>query len=137
MKNIFTYGTLMSRDVWNKIISGNYKSEKGILAGYERKKIINKSYPGLIESPDEKTSGIIYFDVDEDDLKKLDSFEGDEYKKIKVKVKTIKNKKIICIAYLYKKKYKKFLSDEKWSFESFLNNDLENFISNYEGWEKF
>ena len=93
----------MSKEVWRKIVAGKYKSAKGILTGYESKKIINKSYPGLIESSAGKARGVIYFDIDKEDLKNLDLFEGDEYKKIKVDVLILKNKNINCITYLLKK----------------------------------
>ena len=66
--NIFTYGTLMSKEIWKNVVIGNYKFVKVKLSGYSRRKLADREYPGLIKSENSTVEGIIYFDVTKQDV---------------------------------------------------------------------
>jgi gamma-glutamylcyclotransferase (GGCT)/AIG2-like uncharacterized protein YtfP len=133
MINVFAYGTLMSEEVWLKVVKTKHKSKAGTLAGFERKKLTGKTYSGMIKKDNTKTEGIIYFDISGEELKTLDSFEGEEYERQKINIFS-GDKTIECFTYIYKDEYKKNLLSDEWSFEDFLKNGLNVFLSNYKGW---
>ena len=61
--NVFTYGTLMYSEVFEKVIpeKGKYSREKAFLPGYARMQVKNKPYPGLLESDSSKLlEGVVY-----------------------------------------------------------------------------
>jgi gamma-glutamylcyclotransferase (GGCT)/AIG2-like uncharacterized protein YtfP len=114
MSNLFVYGTLLSKEIWESIISGNYSSESAVLKGYARKKVKRKDYPGLIKHDGSKVEGMIYYDISEEDFRKLDEYEGEEYVRMKVSAKLTSGKKVECFMYLFKKEYFGKLTNRDW-----------------------
>jgi len=47
--NVFTYGSLMYKEVIGKLIKGSYESERAILKNYERRHVKNVVYPGVVK----------------------------------------------------------------------------------------
>ena len=86
MNNIFVYGTLVFDDIWNRIVKRRYKKQTALLTGYKRLLMRGKDYPGLIKSIGNTVSGVIYFNVSAQDIKRLDKFEGRYYRKAPVSV---------------------------------------------------
>ena len=84
--NVFTYGSLMYPQVWDRVVRGRYRSAAATLAGFSRRALIDASYPAAVPDPGGRISGRIYFDVDADDLARLDAFEADEYRRDEVEV---------------------------------------------------
>ena len=132
--NIFTYGTLMSLKIWERVVMGKYLFHPGILQGYTCNKVKNEVYPGLIKSKTTTVKGVIYWDVNREDILRLDQFEGDEYKRIMVKIKDSGNKGIDCQTYLVKDEFNHKITDVPWSFNYFVNQDFDEFVSRYKGW---
>lgn len=87
-KHVFTYGSLMFAPVWQRVVRGRYRRAAAGLAGYERHRVRDESYPALLAatSAAEPVSGVVYLDVSRDDLAALDRFEGDDYQRITVLV---------------------------------------------------
>ena len=117
MSNLFVYGTLLSKEIWESIISGNYSSESAVLKGYARKKVKRKDYPGLIKHDGLKVEGMNYYDISEEDFRKLDAFEGEEYARNNISLLLESGKNVECFAYLFRKEYFNKLTKSDWSFE--------------------
>jgi len=79
--NIFTYGSLMFPAVWSRLVRGAYDSVAARLDGYQRYVVLEQDYPGLIAQAGVSVIGRIYLAVDADDLRRLDVFEGDSYRR--------------------------------------------------------
>ena len=103
-----------TKGIWKSIVSGDYASDSAILNGYARKKVKRKNYPGLIEHNGSVVEGKIYCDVSEEDFRKLDAYEGEEYARIKVFVQLLSGKSAQCITYLFKKEYFDRLTKSEW-----------------------
>ncbi len=86
MSHVFTYGSLMFPDVWSLVVAGRYAGVRATLAGHARFAIRDELYPGMVVRPDATVDGILYLDVDEADLARLDRFEGDDYRRATVAV---------------------------------------------------
>ena len=82
--NLFVYGTLMDQKTWNYFTSKTYERRKFVLQGFERKALKDRLYPGIIRSSNSHVEGIMYVNVTEEDIEKLDEYEGEEYDRITV-----------------------------------------------------
>ena len=78
------------------------------------KPVKGQVYPGIISSPGQEAKGLILRGVPEEDVKKLDVYEGGEYERIQVDC-TVDSETIKCFTYVFK--YDMFLDDGEWSFE--------------------
>jgi hypothetical protein len=83
---VFTYGSLMFERVWARVVTGRYRSVPAILHGYRRQRVRGETYPSLERRDGAQVSGILYLDVGDTDLEVLDGFEGDDYRRIAVRV---------------------------------------------------
>ena len=93
MENLFVYGTLKKPEIQRKTIKRVQLGQADTLQGFKRSKIKiqGKSYPIII--PTEKNSSIIkgkILSVNKKELKKLDNYEGEEYKRMKITLKSRK-----------------------------------------------
>ena len=104
-----------------------------ILRGYARFMVKGASYPGIIQVTDAITEGIIYFDVDELSLERLDEFEGDLYQRIPIQAETERGKILNAATYVIKPEYRDYLSLQKWDVEEFVQNSLAAFLNTYQG----
>ncbi len=80
--NIFTYGSLMFAEVWTRVVTGDYRSVRARLDGYARFEVRDQTYPGMVAQANSQVAGVLYLDVDDADLARLDHFEGDDYQRV-------------------------------------------------------
>ena len=120
MSNLFVYGTLLSNKIWKSIVNREYSSDSAVLKVYARKKVKGKNYPGLIEQDGSVVEGKIYYDISEEDFRKLDAYEGEEYARTKVSVQLSSGKSIESFTYLFKKEYFGKLTKSEWALTGFL-----------------
>ena len=131
--NIFTYGSLMFSEVWNKVVQGNYYSSSATLQGYRRFCIKNQSYPGLRQTGgQDKVSGIVYHDINNKDLKLLDAVEGGYYERVPVTV-DLENSSIKSHVYLIRDQYLYLATEKQWDPEDFYKKSIGDFVATYTG----
>ena len=78
-----------------------YESEPVVLKGYTRKQVKGKPYPGLIASPNTDLHGVVYKNIEKEDLEILHNFEGTEYKQVMFDVINEKGEELKALGYLY------------------------------------
>ena len=129
MTNVFTYGSLMFPEVWQRVVLGKYDSSVGSVHGFRRVGVRDKEHPALIIAKDAPAlSGRIYFDVSDTDLARLDQFETHRYARVSVAV-TVSQKPIVADAYLALNHDE--LTDEDWDVEAFVKRGLGKFLAGY------
>jgi gamma-glutamylcyclotransferase (GGCT)/AIG2-like uncharacterized protein YtfP len=134
--NIFAYGTLMIPDVMYAVTTRKFRFKDAILRGYARFTVKGESYPGIIPVADAVTEGIIYFDVDELSLARLDAFEGDLYQRTPI-LSEIKGGEIFnAQAYVIRPEYRGYLSSKEWNVMEFAQKHLEAFLETYSSFQK-
>ncbi len=94
---LFTYGSLMDNNRRFEVLGRNIEGKKDILDNWKLTKhsVFYDSYPAIIPQNGEFVKGIV-FDVNNNDLIKLDRYETILYKKIKVLTKN----NIECLVYI-------------------------------------
>ncbi|MBL8311316.1 MAG: gamma-glutamylcyclotransferase [Burkholderiales bacterium] len=86
-KHVFTYGSLMFPVVWRGVVRGDYHSATAVLSGLRRLCVRGEEHPALVVAPQASAlAGVVYFDVEPDDLARLDYFEGREYARVSLSV---------------------------------------------------
>lgn len=124
--HVFTYGSLMFPQVWQRVVSAEYRFARATAAGYARYAITGETYPGMIGQAGSAVQGVLYFDVGPQDLAALDAFEGDEYRRDDIDVALDAGETVRASTYIYLLPEK--LSESKWLPEAF---QMERFIGSY------
>lgn len=99
--HVFTYGSLMFVEVWTRVVTGRYRSLDGVLDDHARFAVADQDYPGMIRAVGSSVTGVVYLDVDAEDLLRLDRFEGDDYRRDTVSVTCADDASRSCATYLY------------------------------------
>lgn len=118
------------------VTAREFRSKKAILRGYARFMVKGESYPGIIPVTDAVTEGIIYFDVDESSLERLDAFEGDLYQRTPILAEMKGGEICNAEAYVIRPNFKNHLSSSEWNAKEFVQKYLKVFLENYSGFQK-
>jgi len=134
--NLFTYGSLMFPEVWTRLVGPPGRCERSRLRGYATRRKRDDVFPGLITAdPQAVVSGIVYFDLSDGVLKRLDEFETDFYRRMSVTVELTNGQPIPAEVYVVAGDRFDALGDEPWDAEVFRRDHLEGFLQNYRGWK--
>ena len=126
----------MIADVMYAVTTLKFRFVDAILRGYARFTVKGESYPGIIPVTDAVTAGIIYFDVDELSLERLDEFEGDLYQRTPIQVETVEKEILNAETYVVKPEYRDYLSSKGWDVNKFTKTYLETFLESCQGFPK-
>jgi len=85
-KKVFVYGSLKNPEVQREVIGRNVEGVYDIVRGFKLSKIKleNKIYPIAEKRRGSSLEGLVLY-VTQDELKKIDEYEGNSYNKSKVK----------------------------------------------------
>ncbi len=85
MVNLFVYGTLRNNKVQKEVIGRVIKSIKDCLNGYKKStiKIEGEYYSALIQSSSSTLEGLV-LSINAEELKKIDKYETNAYKRKRV-----------------------------------------------------
>lgn len=124
--HIFTYGSLMFPQIWQRVVRGNYRSAAATAPGYARYALADDTYPGMIARPQTTVEGVLYFDVDTQDVAALDAFEGSEYRRDQIDVVIDSGETVIACTYIFMAEQR--LSSLPWEPQAF---QMSRFIGSY------
>jgi len=126
----------MIPEVMYAVTTREFRFKNAILRGYARFTVKGESYPGIIPVTDAVTEGVIYFDVDELSLARLDAFEGNLYQRKPIRVETKEREIRDAETYVIKPEYRGCLSSKEWNVKEFNQKHLEAFLETYSGFKK-
>lgn len=136
MTNLFTYGSLMCDDIMLQVSGVQPKHQKARLIGFFCSQIQGETYPGIHPAAEHYVEGVLYFDVCESAIAKLDTFEGEYYERNEITVLCSSEGEIAATAYIIKAQYNHLLTGKSWSYDNFLRHGKEEFEANYFGFNK-
>ncbi len=131
MNRLFCYGTLQVPQVIQAVTDRTYSGIKAVLRGYAIYRVKNAEYPGIVHSPGSSTEGILYDNVSDADLKVLDLFEGEFYRRQILEVCCRDHATSLAWVYVIVEQHLGILSEESWCLRDFLDNGLEKFMQAY------
>ena len=137
MSHVFTYGSLMFETVWNLVAQGEYEKSDATLANYIRRAVINQEYPAVLPQIDPAgVDGILYFNVTDNDVLRLDEFEGQFYTRKQEQVMVKNNTLLSAEVYVIKDHYRHIVSENEWDPVHFETTGINRFIQNYAGFHQ-
>ena len=127
--NVFTYGSLMFSVVWARVVRGDYRSTTGTIQGFRRVCVRDRQHPALIISPSAAPIvGRLYYDVNADDIARLDHFETSNYARVAIAV-TVADDAVRAQSYLALNVDS--LLNENWRVAEFEQHGLPIFNATY------
>ena len=132
---VFTYGTLMYPQVWQAVVGRTHESAHGRAGGYAIYRVRDAVFPGIVAADDgASVPGVVYLDVDEAGLARLDRFEDDFYRRELVIVRCNDDTVRDAFAYVVPEENRHVLTDEIWNADEFLaRGDLDQFLARFAG----
>lgn len=128
MHNLFTYGTLMCRDIMAAVTGRIHEGFPAQLWNYRRLRVRDENYPGIIEVGGFSVLGIVYRGISDVGLIRLDRFEGEMYERLRVVVHEPDGTRTKVFAYVVKQEFTGRLDSRDWNFDDFLLNGKNDFL---------
>lgn len=124
--HVFTYGSLMFPEVWQRVVHGHYASQSARIDGHQRYAVSGDTYPGIVIQAGASVAGLLYRDIEAADLATLDHFEGDGYRRIGLQATTDDGAQVAVQTYLFRDPAG--LSGQPWLPHEF---QLQRFLGSY------
>lgn len=133
--HVFSYGTLMFPDVWRAVVRKDFAQIEGMLQGYAIYRVRNEEFPGIVPADaSQSVSGVLYLDVDDRSVRRLDRFEGTFYRRETVTVQCNDGWQRQGAAYIVDDWSRPQLLMESWRCEEFVaSGGLRRFLARYGG----
>ena len=126
--NIFAYGTLIVPEVMQRVAGKSFRAREGVLRGYARFRVKDGPEAAVIPFPDMQTDGVVYYDVDEESLRRLDSFEGPLFHRVEANVEAENGEWVEADIYVLRLRQRERLTAKPWDELQFREKDLERFL---------
>jgi gamma-glutamylcyclotransferase (GGCT)/AIG2-like uncharacterized protein YtfP len=139
---LFVYGTLMSPEVVNVLLGRVPPHEPALLrGGFARHPVRSQVFPGMVVVDARKETtpirGLLYSQLSPNEMKRLDWFEGSEYKRMDVAVETVGvnrgSKRPVPPAvntYVWSNPIDDLDVSQDWSYERFRAQHLDWYLQN-------
>ena len=131
MNRLFCYGTLQVPEVIESVTGRTYQGQTATVRDYAIYKVKDAEYPGIIRSADSEVGGMVYDHVSDKDLKVLDLFESDLYRRQLLDVVLTNGRTSKAWCYVIPNHNKNMPTDRVWYLKDFLDNGLESFMKGY------
>lgn len=126
--NIFTYGSLMFPEVWEKVTGLNAPGMAATLDGHVACRIRGQSYPVLRKEQGGLVSGVLYKTVPPEAVARLDVFEGSFYERVPVTVGTKEGRPQPAWVYRAARPDHPDILPERWEAGRFARDGLPSFL---------
>jgi gamma-glutamylcyclotransferase (GGCT)/AIG2-like uncharacterized protein YtfP len=133
--HVFTYGTLIFPEVWQLVAGRPFAHVGGHVTGFTLYRVADAVFPGMLATTGaDVVQGVVYFDVDEGAIARLDQFEDDFYRREMVAVHCDDGRICDTAAYIVPPENRGVLTDEPWTRDEFVaRGDLQHFIARFAG----
>ncbi len=107
--------------------------QKARLDGFFRSQVVEETYPGIFPKTDCYVEGVVYFNLTQSAIERLDAFEGEYYARSQIEVRCEGASNVSAMAYIIKPSYQHLLTGNEWSYEEFLTRGKQEFLDKYIG----
>jgi gamma-glutamylcyclotransferase (GGCT)/AIG2-like uncharacterized protein YtfP len=129
MNALFAYGSLQIDDVMEAVTGRRFAGRPATLPGHRRRRLVGRSYPGVVADPGESTHGVLFDGLDAPALAILDLFEGEPYRRIECPIRTESGFAGQAFVYVIRDDHAHLMSDEAWDLASFRDATLRAFLA--------
>jgi gamma-glutamylcyclotransferase (GGCT)/AIG2-like uncharacterized protein YtfP len=125
----FAYGTLVLPEVMEAVTGRAFAGRPALLRGFARRRLLGRSFPGLVEERDAATAGVLYDGVDAATLATLDRFEGPLYERAAVAVELDRGTRAACWVYRLAPAAQSLVRAETWELAGFGADERAAFLA--------
>jgi gamma-glutamylcyclotransferase (GGCT)/AIG2-like uncharacterized protein YtfP len=138
MMHVFTYGTLMFAEVWRTVVGREFATVRGTAPGFAIYRVAGAVFPGIAAgSETDIVSGVVYLDVDESGLARLDRFEDSFYERQTLWIECDDGQRRPAETYVVPARNRTVLSGECWDGNAFVaRGHLTEFIERFAGFAR-
>lgn len=135
---LFTYGSLMFPEVWSAVVGREFATIEGTASGYAIYRVRDAVFPAIVAARKESVvRGLVYLDVDDESIARLDRFEDDFYDRLEMAVDCADGKERTAGAYVVPPKNRHVITTEPWKAEWFVSSGgLADFIARFQGFSR-
>ena len=135
--NVFTYGSLMFPEVWKIVVGRDFQTVEGTAADYAVFRVRDAAFPGIINASGCEVRGLVYLDVDDKSIARLDQFEDAFYERQSLSIDCEDGARRDADAYVIPAKHRSILTAEPWTPEGFVSSGgLADFIARFQGFSR-
>jgi gamma-glutamylcyclotransferase (GGCT)/AIG2-like uncharacterized protein YtfP len=136
--HVFTYGTLMFPEVWRAVVGKQFVTVEATVRGFAIFRVRGAVFPGMIASSErDVVPGVVYLDVEQPSLARLDVFEDDFYLRESLWVECADGQWRTADAYVVPAANRAVLSHETWRRDEFCaSGGLEQFLTRFQGFSR-
>ena len=124
MARLFSYGTLMLAEVMEIVAGRRFAARGATLAGYRRRLLRGRVYPGLLPAAGESVEGVLWEDVDPRALARIDRFEGEPYERRELGMTLASGESCAAFVYLLRPEHHALATDAAWHEAEFRARHL-------------
>lgn len=132
--HVFTYGSLIFPAMMEAVTGRVPSNGPARLSGFTRFALLDRDYPGIVPRDAGEILGRVYFDVGVAELARLDDFEGEEYRRERVRVVLSAGKLVDAFVYVLRPECADLVTDAPWDPEHFLESELANTLLYAQRW---
>jgi len=133
MKPLFVYGTLLFKEIMLRVAGKTFSASDAMLNDYIRFRVRNAPYPGIVFRKGSSVQGTLFHHIDAISLQKIDRYEGDLYERFEAYVMDNTGAPHHSYAYRIKDEFAYLVTEEAWSRERFLQNEIQRFMNELDG----
>src|SRR5262249_9421616 len=136
--DVFTYGSLMFPEVWRSVVGRDFATVAETAAGYSIFRVRDAAFPGITPASEEISgTGLVYLDVDEVSVARLDRFEDTFYDRQSILIDCVDGIRREADAYVVREQNRHVLTAEPWTAEWFESSGgLADFIARFQGFSR-
>jgi gamma-glutamylcyclotransferase (GGCT)/AIG2-like uncharacterized protein YtfP len=123
-RKLFCYGTLMLSDIMQSVARCKQTPRPALLHDYACYRVRDAVYPGIVYEPGGLVFGVVYNDINPQQLAAIDRYEGPIYRRKMICVHLEGGNPIPAWGYLIADEYRRRLTDEPWDIQDFVNDQL-------------
>lgn len=131
--NLFVSGVLVFPEAMAAVVGKRCPFREGLVRGYAGLKLKQSNDAALIPFPDVCAEGVVYSDLSDDAVRRLDHFTGPLFHRVEVNVETPGEQWVEAEAYVLKLREKKLLTAHAWDADEFRRKHLAKFLKAHAG----
>jgi gamma-glutamylcyclotransferase (GGCT)/AIG2-like uncharacterized protein YtfP len=127
LDRLFCYGTLCVPEIMRQIVGREIPAVPAVLDDYACYLMRNQHYPAAASAAGSSITGLLYSGLTPRELALLDSYEGTEYRRLRVSVTTDEGRQAQAWVYVLRSQHAALLTDQAWSPDEFIKTQSENY----------
>ncbi|MEF8833859.1 MAG: gamma-glutamylcyclotransferase family protein [Halofilum sp. (in: g-proteobacteria)] len=122
-ESLFAYGTLQFPAIIEAVTGRPRVGTPAVLDGYARCGIRDQPFPGIVPRANHAVEGVLYADITPSERRRIDTFEGEPYRRETVRVRLPEEgTSIEAVTYVIRPRWRTIISAAGWDPDEFARH---------------